>query len=89
MSAIKFAPGSASRLIASCWDKNVYLYEIDDEGDHAEGTLVKKIPHRGPVLDVCFGNDETEAYSGGLDCTVQRSVLLQAVFNGYVRLQRC
>jgi len=69
---VKFAPGDSLRLLASCWDKNVYLYEISGDGDDAEGVLVRKFPHRGPVLDACFGKDDKEAFSGGLDHTVQR-----------------
>ncbi len=72
VSSLKFAPGTSSRLLASCWDKNVYLYEIGGHGDSSETTLIRKFPHRGPVLDACFGKDETEAFSGGLDHTVQR-----------------
>ncbi|CAK7565649.1 MAG: mitotic spindle checkpoint protein Bub3 [Sporothrix epigloea] len=68
VSALNFAPGTEStRLIASCWDRNVYLYDI-----HAgERSLIQTYPHAGPVLDVCFGKDDTEAFSAGLDHTVQ------------------
>ncbi|CAK7228185.1 mitotic spindle checkpoint protein Bub3 [Sporothrix eucalyptigena] len=68
ISALSFAPGTEStRLIASCWDRNVYLYDIHG----GEGSLVQAFPHPGPVLDVCFGKDDSEAYSAGLDHTVQ------------------
>ncbi len=72
VSAVRFAPGLSSRLLASCWDTNVYLYEIQGDGDEAEGTLIRQYPNRSTVLDVCFGKDENEAFSAGLDHTVQR-----------------
>ncbi|CAK7243380.1 MAG: mitotic spindle checkpoint protein Bub3 [Sporothrix thermara] len=68
VSALSFAPGTEStRLIASCWDKNVYLYDVQA----GEGSLIQTFPHAGPVLDVCFGKDDSEAFSAGLDHTVQ------------------
>jgi cell cycle arrest protein BUB3 len=69
ISAVRFAPGSSTRLLVSSWDKIVYLYDTKaGEG----GTLLKTFEHRAPVLDVCFGKDETEAFSGGLDWDVRR-----------------
>ena len=70
---MSFAPSSdSSRLLASCWDKNVYLYDIAETDAGAQGNLIKTYPHAGPVLDVCFGKDDTEAYSAGLDHAVSR-----------------
>lgn len=69
ISAVKFAPSTPTRLLVSSWDKNVYLYDT-----HAEpgGTLLRKYEHRSPVLDVCFGRDDNEAFSCGLDWEVRR-----------------
>ncbi|KAI9826068.1 MAG: hypothetical protein M1832_000517 [Thelocarpon impressellum] len=69
ISAVKFAPGNSSRLLVASWDKNVYLYDT-----HAApgGKLLKKFEHRAPVLDVCWGADENEAFTGGLDWDVRR-----------------
>ncbi|KIH89360.1 cell cycle arrest protein BUB3 [Sporothrix brasiliensis 5110] len=73
VSALSFAPGTEStRLLASCWDKNVYLYDIHNGEAGGEGTLVQTFPHPGPVLDVCFGKDDSEAFSAGLDHAVRR-----------------
>ncbi|KAI9752844.1 MAG: hypothetical protein M4579_005459 [Chaenotheca gracillima] len=69
ISAIKFAPGSSSRLLVSSWDKNVYLYDV--EGQEG-GALIRSYEHRAPVLDVCFGANDNEAYTGGLDTDVRR-----------------
>ncbi|KAI1815788.1 WD40-repeat-containing domain protein [Poronia punctata] len=76
ISSLVFAPNSPSRLLVSSWDKNVYLYETHsntgaEEGGH-QGTLIRTIEHRAPVMDVCFGGDDDEAFSGGLDCQVLR-----------------
>jgi cell cycle arrest protein BUB3 len=69
ISAVKFAPNSPTRLLVSSWDKNVYLYDT-----HAEpgGKLLQKYEHPAPVLDVCFGRDDKEAFSCGLDWEVRR-----------------
>lgn len=69
ISAVKFSPNTPSRLLVSSWDKNVYLYDI-----HAEpgGKLLRKYEHRAPVTDICFGRDDNEAFSCGLDWEVRR-----------------
>ncbi|KAI9836400.1 MAG: hypothetical protein M1819_001430 [Sarea resinae] len=69
ISALKFAPGSSTKLLVSSWDRNVYLYDIDDG---KTGRLIRKYEHRAPVLDVCFGEDENEAFSAGLDWEVKK-----------------
>jgi cell cycle arrest protein BUB3 len=69
ISAVKFAPTSPTRLLVSSWDKNVYLYDTHSEPG---GKLIQKYEHRSPVLDVCFGRDDNEAFSCGLDWEVRR-----------------
>lgn len=68
ISAVKFAPSIPSRLLVSSWDRHVYLYDTS-EGD--TGALLLKVEHHAPVLDICFGDDDT-AYSAGLDCDVTK-----------------
>ncbi|KAF2672269.1 WD40 repeat-like protein [Microthyrium microscopicum] len=68
ISAIRFAPNS-SRLLVSSWDKNVYLYDVRAP---AAEQLVRKYSLSAPVLDVCFGDDESHAYTASLDWTVRR-----------------
>ncbi|KAL2066355.1 hypothetical protein VTL71DRAFT_2426 [Oculimacula yallundae] len=70
VSSIKFAPSSPTRLLVSSWDKNVYLYDTQDQD--AGGKLIEKFEHRAPVLDVCFGADDNEAFSAGMDWQVKR-----------------
>ncbi|MCJ1474736.1 hypothetical protein MMC13_003396 [Lambiella insularis] len=72
ISAIKFAPASLRLLVAS-WDKNVYLYELSG----ASSSLLQTFEHRAPVLDVCWGDSEEEAYSVGLDWDVRKIDLKQ------------
>lgn len=73
ISAIIFGPGSSTKLLVSSWDKNVYLYDTHAEpGGDGSGRLIRSFEHRAPVLDVCFGKDDTEAFSVGLDWDVRR-----------------
>ncbi len=46
----------------------MYLYDTSVAG----GQLLKKFEHRAPVLDACFGEDDNEAYTAGLDWDVRR-----------------
>ncbi|CAG8972179.1 hypothetical protein HYALB_00007321 [Hymenoscyphus albidus] len=70
VSAVKFAPSSPTRLLVSSWDKHAYLYDISSEEDG--GKLIEKYEHRAPVLDVCFGADDNEAFTAGMDWQVKR-----------------
>jgi cell cycle arrest protein BUB3 len=69
ISAVAFSRTSPTRLLVSSWDHTVYLYDT-----HAEpgGKLLDKYTHPAPVLDVCFGRDDNEAFSCGLDWEVRR-----------------
>ncbi|KAL2024037.1 hypothetical protein VTK56DRAFT_272 [Thermocarpiscus australiensis] len=70
VSSIVFAPDSPTRLLVSSWDKNVYLYEISNGAEAA--SLVGTFEHRAPVLDVCFGANQNEAFTAGMDRQVKR-----------------
>lgn len=70
VSAIAFAPVSGTKLLVSSWDKKVYHYDISN-GPEAS-SLVNTYEHRAPVLDVCFGADDNEAFTAGMDWTVNR-----------------
>lgn len=68
ISSVTFSSNS-SRVLVSSWDKQVYLYDLHaPQGQQ----LIRSFPHRAPVLDACFGGDENDAYSAGLDCAVRR-----------------
>ncbi|KAH8724968.1 WD40-repeat-containing domain protein [Phaeosphaeriaceae sp. PMI808] len=69
ISSVKFSPTTPTRLLVSSWDRHVYLYDT-----HAEsgGKLLRKFEHAAPVLDVCFGRDDNEAFTCGLDWEVRR-----------------
>ncbi|KAF2188251.1 mitotic checkpoint protein BUB3 [Zopfia rhizophila CBS 207.26] len=69
ISAVKFSPTTPTRLLVSSWDRHVYLYDTHSEPG---GRLIQKFQHRAPVLDVCFGRNDNEAFSCGLDCDVRR-----------------
>ncbi|KAH8159293.1 hypothetical protein CIB48_g8951 [Xylaria polymorpha] len=73
ISSLVFAPESSSRLLVSSWDSRVHLYDIQTaaaEGEAQQGSLIQTFEHRAPVLDVCFGANGDEAFSGGLDWRV-------------------
>ena len=72
VSSIAFAPNSGTKLLVSSWDKKVYCYDI--AGGAGETTLVNTYEHRAPVLDVCFGANDNEAFTAGLDWAVNKSV---------------
>ena len=67
ISAIQFAPKSL-RLIVASWDKHIYLYDTSVAGEQ----LLRTVEYRAPVLDVCFGKDDEEAYTAGLDWDVRQ-----------------
>ncbi|KAH8894093.1 WD40 repeat-like protein [Thozetella sp. PMI_491] len=88
ISSLDFAPGSSSRLLVSSWDKNVYLYDVGEE----VATLVQTFEHRAPVLDVCFGASDDEAYTAGMDWQVKRIDLTtgeQTVLSKHSQPVRC
>ncbi|KAI5289723.1 hypothetical protein KEM54_003337 [Ascosphaera aggregata] len=76
ISSVKFSPFPRStRLLVSSWDRNLYLYDLRDEnGEVGEGKdkLLTTFQHRAPVLDVCWGRDESECYTACLDWDVRR-----------------
>jgi WD40 repeat protein len=69
ISAVKYSPTTPTRLLVASWDRHVYLYDT-----HAEpgGKLLQKFKHSAPVLDICFGQDDDEAFTCGLDWEVRR-----------------
>lgn len=51
----------------------MYLYDLRDEnGNVGEAKLLQTFEHRAPVLDVCFGANENEIYTAGLDWDVRK-----------------
>lgn len=53
----------------SSWDRNVSLYDTLAEPG---GKLIQRFEHPAPVLDVCFGRTDNEAFSAGMDWEVRR-----------------
>ena len=72
VSSIAFAPSSGTKLLVSSWDKKVYCYDL--AGGPGETTLVTTYEHRAPVLDVCFGASDNEAFTAGMDWAVNKLV---------------
>ncbi|EDN92646.1 hypothetical protein SS1G_08509 [Sclerotinia sclerotiorum 1980 UF-70] len=70
VSSLQFSPYTPTKLLVSSWDKKVYLYNTESVSEG--GKLVRTYEHRAPVLDVCFGGDENEAFTAGMDWQVKR-----------------
>ena len=70
MSAIAFAPSTSTKLLVSSWDKKLYYYDVSSGA--GETNLLNTYEHRAPVLDVCFGSDDNEAFTAGMDWVVSR-----------------
>ncbi|KAI6785212.1 Mitotic checkpoint protein BUB3-like protein [Emericellopsis cladophorae] len=68
ISALAFAPNGSTKLLAASWDKQLYAYDVAKP----DSSLIKTYEHRAPVLDVCFGDNENEAYTAGMDCVVNK-----------------
>ena len=87
VSAIHFAPESLRLLVAS-WDKQVYLYDTTESG----GRLLQTYENRAPILVVCFGETDEEAFTAGLDWDV-RSLNLstgeQRVLSSHTKGVKC
>ncbi|KHN97060.1 mitotic checkpoint protein BUB3 [Metarhizium album ARSEF 1941] len=70
VSAVAFAPSDSSKLLVSSWDKKVYSYKVANGG--SDGALANTYEHQAPVLDVCFGAGDNEAFTAGMDHSVSR-----------------
>lgn len=68
VSALAFAPTPSTKLLVSSWDKKLYSYDVANP----ESSLLQTYEHRAPVLDVCFGDNEGEAFTAGMDWVVSR-----------------
>lgn len=68
VSALAFAPDAPTKLLVSSWDKKLYSYDVA----HPESSLLQTYDHRAPVLDVCFGDNGSEAFTAGMDWVVNR-----------------
>jgi cell cycle arrest protein BUB3 len=72
ISALRFSPNpNSTRFAVASWDKHAYIYEVADAKSINQ---IAKFEHRAPVLDVCFGKDDTEIYTACLDWDVRRCV---------------
>lgn len=70
ISSLEFSPDS-TKLLVGAWDQTVSVYRRSED-DAAPFALERRIQCRAPVLDVCWGADESVAYFVGLDNDVRR-----------------
>ncbi|KIW00493.1 uncharacterized protein PV09_08014 [Verruconis gallopava] len=66
ISCLDFSPHTPNRLLVSSWDKGAYLYDV------AAGSRVSSVSFDAALLGICFGENDEEAFAGGLDCDVHR-----------------
>ncbi|KAF2839916.1 putative nuclear pore complex subunit [Patellaria atrata CBS 101060] len=66
ISGLSFSPYTPQRLLVSSWDSSVYLYDAID------GAKQNQYAFDAALLDVCFGQDDDEAFACGLDLNVHR-----------------
>lgn len=70
ISSLRFSP-SDTKLLVGSWDRTLSVYQRSEDGS-APFVLEKRVQCRAPVLDVCWGADESVAYCVGLDHDVRR-----------------
>jgi cell cycle arrest protein BUB3 len=70
ISSLHFSP-DGNKLLVGSWDKTVSVYQRIEDGE-LPFTLEKRVQCRAPVLDVCWGADDSTAYFVGLDHDVRR-----------------
>ncbi|XP_037488952.1 mitotic checkpoint protein BUB3.1-like [Triticum dicoccoides] len=67
VSNLRFSKHS-NRLLVSSWEKAVRLLDVDAATD----ALVGAFPHKRPVLDCCFHDNDSSAFSASSDHVVRR-----------------
>lgn len=71
ISSVAFSP-SADTLAVASWDRTVSLYTRAPDSTSSEPyTLTRRVRCRAPVLDVCFGANDSSLYAVGLDHDVR------------------
>jgi len=70
ISSIQFSP-EGTKLLVGSWDRTLSVYQRSEDGA-APFALERRIQCRAPVLDVCWGADDSVTYFAGLDHDVRR-----------------
>jgi cell cycle arrest protein BUB3 len=70
ISSLQFSSNSDKLLVGS-WDRTLSIYRRSEDSS-APFVLEKRVQCRAPILDVCWGNNESVAYFVGLDHDVRR-----------------
>jgi cell cycle arrest protein BUB3 len=73
ISSLQFSP-EGTKLLVGSWDRTLSVYQRSEDGS-APFVLKGRVQCRAPVLDVCWGADESVAYFVGLDHDVRRVAL--------------
>ena len=73
ISSIAFSP-DGKRILVGSWDQYIYVYDAVDE-DGAPFLRFGRFDCIAPVLDICWGKTEQEAFVVGLDQAVRKLVV--------------
>lgn len=65
ISGLSWSPAS-NHLAVSAWDNSVRIYEVGQQAAQG-GRIVGGYEHSQPALDVCWSNDGSKVFSGGVD----------------------
>jgi mRNA export factor len=68
ISSLAFSPRPPNLLIGTCWDNNVYCWEVSSNG---QATAKAQTSHTAPPLCCAWNSDGTGVFTGGCDKTVK------------------
>ena len=70
ISSLRFSP-AGNRLAVSSWDRTVSIYHHHSPASESPFVRQTGIQCRAPILDVCWGDDDTSLFAVGLDQDVR------------------
>ncbi|KAI7367482.1 putative nuclear pore complex subunit [Hortaea werneckii] len=72
ISSLRFSP-AGNRLAVSSWDRTVSIYHHHSADSDSDTLFVRQtgIQCRAPILDVCWGDDDSTLFAVGLDQDVR------------------
>jgi hypothetical protein len=68
ISSLAFSPRPPNLLVGTCWDNNVYCWEVSSNG---QATAKAQTSHTAPPLCCAWNSDGTGVFTGGCDKTVK------------------
>lgn len=75
ISSVRFSP-NGTKLLATSWDRTITIYQQNQDAPQPF-ELQKRTQCRAPILDACWGEDESTIFTVGLDHDVRKVELDQ------------